>query len=77
VPGLCGASGTPTAPLPTPSLPTVPVPSLPTITLPGLPRPGAYADPPDPRRGPTLGQLSEIYDPALVSLLVPGMVVER
>jgi phospholipid/cholesterol/gamma-HCH transport system substrate-binding protein len=77
VPGLCGGSGTPTLPLPTPTLPTLPVPSLPTITLPGLPRPAAYDDPPDPERGPTMGQLSEMYDPALVSLLVPGMVVER
>ena len=77
VPGLCGGSGTPTLPLPTPTLPTLPVPSLPTITLPGLPRPAAYDDPPDPQRGPTMGQLSEMYDPALVSLLVPGMVVER
>jgi phospholipid/cholesterol/gamma-HCH transport system substrate-binding protein len=77
VPGLCGGSGTPTLPLPTPTVPTAPVPSLPTISLPGLPRPAAYADPPDPRRGPTLGQLSELYDPALVSLLVPAMVVER
>ena len=74
VPGLCGTDGTP---LPSPTLPTVPVPSLPTISLPGLPRPAAYADPPDPRRGPTFGQLSEVYDPALVSLLVPAMVVER
>lgn len=77
VPGLCGGSGTPTLPLPTPTVPTLPVPSLPTITLPGLPRAGAYDDPPDPERGPTMGQLSEMYDPALVSLLVPGMVVER
>ena len=76
VPGLCGGSGDPTAPLPTPTLPSVPVPSLPTITLPGLPRPGAYATgaPPDRRRGPTMGELAEAYDPALVSLLVPGMV---
>ena len=77
VPGLCGGSGTPNLPLPTPTLPTLPVPSLPTLTLPGLPRPAAYDDPPDPERGPTMGQLSEMYDPALVSLLVPGMVVER
>ncbi len=77
VPGLCGGSGTPTLPLPTPTLPTLPIPSLPTITLPGPPRPAAYDDPPDPERGPTMGQLSEMYDPALVSLLVPGMVVER
>ena len=76
VPGLCGGSGTPTVPLPTPTLPTVPVPSIPTITLPGLPRPGAYpADaPPDRGRGPTMGELAEVYDPALVSLLVPAMV---
>ncbi|KQV71528.1 hypothetical protein ASC64_05845 [Nocardioides sp. Root122] len=76
VPGLCGGSGTPTVPLPTPSLPTVPLPTLPTITLPGLPRPGAYPSgaPPDRRRGPTVGDLTELYDPALVSLLVPGMV---
>jgi hypothetical protein len=25
--------------------------------------------------GPTLGQLMKLYNPALVSLLVPGMVV--
>jgi phospholipid/cholesterol/gamma-HCH transport system substrate-binding protein len=76
VPGLCGGSGTPTVPLPTPTLPTLPVPSLPTITLPGLPRPGAYpsGEPPGRGRGPTVGQLAETYDPALVSLLVPGMV---
>jgi phospholipid/cholesterol/gamma-HCH transport system substrate-binding protein len=44
--------------------------------LPGLPRPGAYPTgaPPDSRRGPTMGELAEVYDPALVSLLVPGMV---
>jgi phospholipid/cholesterol/gamma-HCH transport system substrate-binding protein len=79
VPGLCGGSGTPTLPVPTPTVPTDPVPSLPTITLPGLPglpRPGAYptGPPPDSRRGPTMGELAEVYDPALVSLLVPGMV---
>lgn len=76
VPGLCGGSGNPTAPVPTPTVPPVPVPSLPTISLPGLPRPGAYPTgaPPDSRRGPTMGQLAEVYDPALVSLLVPGMV---
>ncbi|WP_299923004.1 MCE family protein [uncultured Nocardioides sp.] len=76
VPGLCGGSGDPTVPLPDPTLPTVPVPPLPTISLPGLPRPGAYAagTPPDRGRGPTMGELAERYDPALVSLLVPGMV---
>ena len=25
-------------------------------------------------RGPTMGELMDLYDPALVSLLVPGMV---
>ena len=30
-----------------------------------------------PRRGPTLRQLMDVYDPGLVSLLVPGMVVQR
>lgn len=82
VPGLCGGSGNPTLPLPTPTLPTLPVPSLPTISIPGLPRAAAYPsarppDTPDPAKGPTMGQLSETYDPALVSLLVPGMVVQR
>ena len=27
-------------------------------------------------RGPTVGQLMDSYDPALVSLLVPGMVLQ-
>ena len=27
-------------------------------------------------QGPTLGQLSEVFDPALVRLLVPGMVMK-
>ena len=75
VPGLCGGAGTPTLPLPTPTLPTIPLPTLPTITIPGLPRPGAGGtSPPDPTRGPTVRELTEAYDPALVSLLVPGMV---
>jgi phospholipid/cholesterol/gamma-HCH transport system substrate-binding protein len=80
VPGLCGGSGTPTLPLPTPSIPTS-LPPLPTITLPslpvitGLPRPGTYdTSPPDRGRGPTVAQLTEVYDPALVSLLIPGVV---
>jgi phospholipid/cholesterol/gamma-HCH transport system substrate-binding protein len=28
-------------------------------------------------RGPTMGQLSRAFDPALVQLLVPGMVTQR
>jgi phospholipid/cholesterol/gamma-HCH transport system substrate-binding protein len=65
-----------------PSLPTG-GPGLPTLTLPTLlptllPRTGAEArrvafGP----RGPTLRQLSRLYDPTLVSLLVPGMVTGR
>ena len=84
VPGLCGGNGTPTLPLPTPSIPTS-LPPLPTITLPtllpslptlGLNRPGTYdTTPPGPRRrGPTVRELTEAYDPALVSLLIPGVV---
>lgn len=84
VPGLCGGSGTPTLPLPTPTIPTS-LPPLPTITLPtilpslptltGLPRPGTSdASPPRRGRGPTVAELTEVYDPALVSLLIPGMV---
>ncbi|MGA8247681.1 MAG: hypothetical protein WB797_12315, partial [Nocardioides sp.] len=63
-----------------PSLPTggtgVPTLTLPTTLIPTLlPRSGNEArrvafGP----RGPTMGQLSRLYDPALVSLLVPGMV---
>jgi phospholipid/cholesterol/gamma-HCH transport system substrate-binding protein len=65
-----------------PSLPTS-GPGLPTLTLPTLlptllPRPDlgvrrvAFG-----ARGPTLRQLSRLYDPALVGLLVPGMVTSR
>jgi phospholipid/cholesterol/gamma-HCH transport system substrate-binding protein len=48
---------------------------LPTI-IPTLPRP-AYGPTADwsATRGPTMRQLTKLYDPALVSLLVPGMVV--
>ncbi len=65
-----------------PSLPTG-GPGLPTLTLPTqlptlLPRTGAEARRvPFGPRGPTLRQLSRLYDPALVSLLVPGMVTGR
>lgn len=67
----------PGAPVPTGSLPTI---TLPT-GLPGLPG-GARANPRvapwwSPTKGPTMRQLSHHYDPALVSLLVPGMVVSR
>jgi phospholipid/cholesterol/gamma-HCH transport system substrate-binding protein len=74
LPGLPTADSSP--PVPVPTLTTA-LPSLPT--LPGLPR----APVGDGRqgadfgeRGPTVRQLMALYDPALVSLLVPGMVVE-
>ncbi len=66
IPGLPTADGTPTLPLP----------SLPSI--PGLPRPPAGQEEHTldfGERGPTYEQLMVLYDPALVSLLVPGMVV--
>jgi phospholipid/cholesterol/gamma-HCH transport system substrate-binding protein len=60
-------------------IPGLPLPSssggLPT-TLPTLPRPG-YGPTAgwSTAHGPTMRQLTKVYDPALVSLLVPGMVV--
>ena len=30
----------------------------------------------DPKKGPTLRQLTQVYDPTLVKLLVPGMVIK-
>lgn len=63
--------GLPDAGLPT-ALPTS-LPSLPDLTgLLGLGRAGA--GPSVSPRGPTMGQLSQLFDPALVRLLVPGMV---
>ncbi|MFC5176809.1 MCE family protein [Nocardioides taihuensis] len=55
------------------------LPSLPSLPgLPGLPRVGYGPSLPDasydPAKGPTMGWLLKRYDPALVSLLVPGMV---
>ena len=72
--------GLPTAdsslPVPLPTLSTL-LPTLPTI--PGVPRaPVGQARPLDfGNRGPTVRQLMGLYDPALVSLLVPGMVLDR
>jgi phospholipid/cholesterol/gamma-HCH transport system substrate-binding protein len=65
-------------PLPTetttvPGVP-VPLPSLPTV--PGLGRAATQErTPARPTRGPTYGELMDTFDPALVSLLVPGMVL--
>jgi phospholipid/cholesterol/gamma-HCH transport system substrate-binding protein len=57
---------------PSAPIPSTLVPSLPTLSPTGLPRPGTDER---PRRGdPTVGDLMEVYDPDLVSLLIPGMV---
>ncbi len=67
----------------TPSIPatelTSILTSLPSVTLPPLlPRPGTGPPRYDfGKHGPTIAQLSELYDPDLVNLLVPGMVVRR
>lgn len=43
----------------------------------GLLRPGTgYATRVDPVRGPTMAQMSAAFDPGLVALLVPGLVVD-
>ncbi len=65
----------PGAPIPTGSLPTLPtgLPGLPG-GLRSLPRAAPWWS---EKQGPTMGQLTRHYDPALVSLLVPGMVVTR
>jgi phospholipid/cholesterol/gamma-HCH transport system substrate-binding protein len=60
-----GVPADPSLPIPT----TVPTTLLPT--LPGLGRPGALEK---PLGNPTMSDLMDRYDPALVSLLVPGMV---
>jgi phospholipid/cholesterol/gamma-HCH transport system substrate-binding protein len=64
VPGVGTGGGLPT------QLPT----KLPT-KLPGVGRAGYGPTGSWSARGPTMRQLMRIYDPALVSLLVPGMVV--
>jgi len=65
--------------LPTADSPSVPAPSLSSL-LPTLPTLLPRAEPGGQRmhygkRGPTMAQLMDLYDPALVSLLVPGMVM--
>ena len=55
-----------------PGLPATPTLPVPTTLIPTLPRAGTSEK---PRPGnPTMGDLMDLYDPALVSLLVPGMV---
>ena len=85
IPVLCpGVSGNGGGGLPT-ELPTITIPGLPELPVlgggglgarNGPLRPGtSYETAIDPARGPTYGQLSEAYDPALVALLVPSLVV--
>jgi phospholipid/cholesterol/gamma-HCH transport system substrate-binding protein len=71
--------GLPTAdsslPVPLPTVTTL-LPSLPTV--PGLPRAPVGEEHQRlhlGKRGPTVRQLMVLYDPALVSLMVPGMVM--
>ena len=68
VPGL----PSPPVPLPT-TIPTTPPTGLPTTLLPtGLPRAGTSERASSGRL--TVRELMDLYDPALVSLLIPGMV---
>jgi phospholipid/cholesterol/gamma-HCH transport system substrate-binding protein len=67
--------------LPTNDTPSVPI-TLPTSILtqistliPVLPRAAPGSPLEYGRRGPTMAQLMEVYDPDLVNLLVPGMVL--
>jgi phospholipid/cholesterol/gamma-HCH transport system substrate-binding protein len=78
IPGLCPGAPSGGGGLPT-ELPSIDLPDL-GLGLEGLggllrPGTGFESGTVDPERGPTLGQLSAAYDPALVALLVPGMVV--
>jgi phospholipid/cholesterol/gamma-HCH transport system substrate-binding protein len=74
LPGLCPGGGGGNGP----GLPDPPdIPGIPGLPIPGvggtLNRPGFGETPAE--KGVTMGQLMESYDPALVSLLVPGMVI--
>lgn len=68
----------PNEPVPT-TLPTLPIPTTAPNVLPTLLRqPGAARAGTGQRshgQGPTMGELMDVYDPHLVSLLVPGMVL--
>jgi phospholipid/cholesterol/gamma-HCH transport system substrate-binding protein len=73
VPGLCPGAGTGTPGLP---LPTITLPGIPTIpTIPGLGRSGTGPWNDAAQGGPTMAQLQSVYDPSLVNLLVPQLVV--
>ncbi len=67
----------PSVPIPTTiptTLPptTLPPTTLPTTIIPTLPRAGTGQR--APSANPTVSELMDLYDPALVSLLIPGMV---
>ena len=62
-------------PITIPGLPTLPaVPVVPG--LPGLGRSGTGPWNDAAQGGPTMAQLQSVYDPALVNLLVPQLVVQ-
>ncbi len=91
LPVLCpdgtGGGGGGGGDLPLPELPDLPLPDLPLPDLPGglggllgrtaVGAQGATDTEPSAvdGRGPTYGELMESYDPALVNLLIPGMVL--
>jgi phospholipid/cholesterol/gamma-HCH transport system substrate-binding protein len=52
----------------------VPGPPNPLPSIPGLPRAGYGPTDSSTARGPTIGDLTKVYDPDLVALLIPGMV---
>jgi phospholipid/cholesterol/gamma-HCH transport system substrate-binding protein len=54
--------------------PGAPDPTNPLPPIPGLPRAGFGPTDSRPARGPTIGDLTKVYDADLVALLVPGMV---
>jgi phospholipid/cholesterol/gamma-HCH transport system substrate-binding protein len=47
---------------------------IPLPPIPGLPRAGYGPTDSSTARGPTIGDLTKVYDPDLVALLIPGMV---
>jgi len=76
--GLGGGGGGPGLPIPSNPLPPILPPLLPGLggAIDGLGRSAtSWNDP--AQGGPTMGQLSSVYDPALVNLLVPSLVVSR
>ena len=73
IPGL-PTNDTPTAPI---TLPTSILTQLPTLLPTLLPRAAPGGEFRYGKHGPTMAQLMQLYDPDLVSLLVPGMVLDQ